>query len=301
LSFFVNLFNFSVTIEELNRYGTNDHHIKLPQAIKDAKQYLDDLKVKMQQFNQSDNAVKCAKDLHKFWTNESYAIESMNIGKDNLKLSLDDLKERYLDLEKHAHRTQSTIDTADETFVKNEERFENLKNKLDEIRGLEQDVDEKLNNSLIAQSETTIEMLKDNMDNIEDELTDILILNKSLNETTAEVTDVLIGIQNTNLPNAQKHAAELMEKANSYTQLFQHTKDGAEIAMLASTAHQNITAAIAAAKLAAQQAIVAAQQADAELNPDDEVSIKDRGIESINESQDIEQEALTEIDKLDGK
>jgi laminin, alpha 1/2 len=289
------------TINALNRYGTNDHHVKLPQATQEASRYLDDIKFKLQNFNQTDAALQCAKESFKFWTDAAFESESINIGRSNTKMSLQELQDRFRDLEKHTHRTLSTVDSADETQTKNEIRYDNLREKFDEIQGLEADVEDKLNNSLTAQSESTLEMIRDNLENIEMEVVDLQAVNKEMNETLVEVGGKLVGLKGVDLPEAKKHVENLLKESNSFTELFRNTKEGAEIAMMASTAHQNISAAIEAAKLAAQKALAAVQQTNAAINPKDEQSIMERGIESITESQNIEQEALTEIVKLDGK
>lgn len=82
--------------------------------------------------------------------------------------------------------------------------------------------------------------------------------------------------------------------------MFQHSKDGARVALLASTAHSNITAAVNAAHEASEQAFNAAKSSNDELNPIGENSIFDEGLDSLHESMDIQKDAITEINKIDG-
>ena len=146
-----------------------------------------------------------------------------------------------------------------------------------------------------------MESIHDNIAKLNVENDDLIALNEDLNITIIECDEGLKEAKAHWLPKARAHADDLMKRSKVIVDSFQHSKDGAKIALLASSAHSNITSAINSAQDAAKRAFEAARTSYDELNPIGEHTIFDKGLDSLHESEDIQKDALHEISKIDGK
>jgi len=99
------------------------------------------------------------------------------------------------------------------------------------------------------------------------------------------------------LPKAEKHANHLLARSNEYARQFQPTRNGARIAMLASSAHSNITKAINDARQASILAKVRVYEAQRTLYPTDGSSMIVRAQHSLDRSRQLQQEALKQMHK----
>lgn len=291
------------TIINLRNYGNNDHHIKLPVALKEAKMHLKNIKTQSENLPKGDAALKCANKQLEFWTEE---LQSANEQKRKLNEYLKTrviFNERLDDLKNLTHRAfRDSLET--EAFItKNRKNFEKLKLKADEVSRENEAVELILNNEVVAQTQSLMDSLQDSIDKLKAEQQDLIVLNEEVEKKMVERADELDGIKKTSIPASKKHADDLSRRSKVIVDMFQHSKDGAKEAMLAGTAHRNITEAIDSARIAADQAFDAATFSNDKLNPADPevVTMIEKGQELSNESEDIQRDAEKQISKIKGK
>lgn len=290
------------TIINLENYGNNDHHIKLPTALKEARMYLSDIKQRSSNIPDGQASLKCANEQLEFWSEElNTANEQKRKINDYLK-SRAIFHERLDDLKNLTHRTFRDSSETEAFVTKNRKDFEKLKLKANELSNENDVIEEMLKTDVIAQSESLMETLHDSIAKLKVEQQDLIFLTKQVDETMTERLEQLEGIKAELIPEARKHAEDLSKRSKIIVDLFQHSKDGARVAMLAGTAHKNISEAISSARLAADQAYDAAKFSNDKLNPVDpeEETMIEKGRDLSVESEDIQRDAEQQISKIKG-
>jgi laminin alpha 1/2 len=289
------------TIIELKNYGSHDSHLKLPHAIRDANNLLNDIKQKSERLTTNPYDVKCVEDHWGYWNNENNATEHQAKALENLKQGFLNLANRLENMQTLIHKTFKHSMETEALLTFNQKNFENLQEKVKSIEEIDAEITEVLENDLLEETESLMESVEANMKSLDHVNDDLVTLNEDLNNTIQECEQELNKITSNSLPKAKAHAQKLASKANIYVDLFQHSKDGAKVALDASTAHSNIANAIEAARVATNLAFEAAKNSNDELNPIGEDTIAEKGLDSKHESLDIRADALNEITRIEGK
>lgn len=288
------------TIINLENYGTNDEHVKLPSALREAQKYLDDIEQKSKNFPTFNDVTKCPNEQHEFWTDEYEAQKERKTKLDGIYADQQDLLRRLDDLKNLTHRVFRDSSETEAFITKNKKDFDKLKEKVGQIRSEEDEIEKLLDTNVIAASSSKLESLQDNFDKANVENTDLLQLQEEVEKKILEDDEALNEIRNKNLPEAKKHAEDLAQRSKIIVGSFQTSKDGAHVALLAGTAHKNISDEIHAAKIAAQEAYDAALQSQDALNPIDEETFLEKGNDLKLESDSIQEDADVQIKKIKG-
>lgn len=293
--------NIQESIVNLNNYGSNDHHIKLPVALKEAQRYLDDIKNRARNLPNNEDSIDCANKQFEFWVDEYKSSNQAQSDFDHLKASLKIMTDRLDDMKNLTHKVFRDSMETEVLMSRNREKLDKLIGKVEKIDETHDEVKKILHTEIISQTDSMMESIHDNIAKLKVENDDLIALNEDLNITIVECDEGLKEAKIHWLPKARVHADDLMKRSKVIVDSFQHSKDGAKIALLASSAHSNISAAINAAQDAAKDAFEAAKTSYDELNPIGEHTIFDKGLDSLHESEDIQKDALHEISKIDGK
>lgn len=291
------------TIINLQNYGSNDHHIKLPIALKEAQMYLNDIKEKSRNIPEAQETLKCAKRQSNYWSDK---LDSANEQQEKLEkyISLRKIfNDRIDDLKNLTHRTFRDSSETEAFVSKSRKSFEKLKEKSYRINNETDEIGKLLNEGIIAQSDSLMESLHDSVAKLKIDNKDLIDLNIEIEATITNREDELQDIKGTLVPEARKHAEDLSRRSKIIVDLFQHSKDGAQVAMLAGTAHRNITNAINSARDAAEKAYEAAVFSNDKLNPIDpeEETMIEKGQDLSLESEAIQIDAESQISKIKGK
>ena len=291
------------TIINLHNYGSNDHHIKLPIALKEAYMYLNDIKEKSRNLPQAQESLSCANKHNDYWSDK---LNSANEQKEKLDKFLELRKifnDRMDDLKNLTHRTFRDSSETEAFVSKNRKGFERLKEKSNRINNETEEVEALVSQGIIAQSDSLMETLHDAIAKLKIDNKDLIDLKIEVETTIAKRENELQDLKKTLIPEARKHAEDLSRRSKIIVDLFQHSKDGARVAMLAGTAHKNITNAINSAREAADKAYEAAVYSNDKLNPIDpeEETMIEKGQDLSLESEAIQSDAENQISKIKGK
>lgn len=289
------------TIINLENYGTTDDHIKLPSALKEAQKYLDDIVEKTKNLPKFDDVSKCPNKQLEFWTNH---LETQKERKGKLDEVLEEqqmLLMRLDDLKNLTHRVFRDSSETEAFITKNKKDYEKLKNKVTEINDEHADIEKLLDRNVIAASSSKMESLQDNFEMAKLDNENLLKLQDDVEKFILENDEGMTEIRDKILPEAKKHAQDLSQRSQIIVNSFQMSKDGAQVALLAGTAHKNITEAIHAAKEAAKDAYEAAIKSQEALNPVDEETFLEKGNDLSLESIAIQEDADEQMKKISGK
>lgn len=291
------------TIINLENYGSNDHHIKLPNALKEAQQYLDAIRLRSQEVPMGENSLKCANEQFEFWSDELNAAAQQRKKMEDYLQARKIFNERLEDLKNLTHRTFRDSSETEAFVTKNRKSFEKLKQKSKLISDETEEIDKIVSQGIIAQSDSLMESLHDNIAQLRIEDKDLIDLNVEVEAVISERESELGSIKSSLIPDARNHAEDLSRRSKIIVGLFQNSKDGAQVAMLAGTAHANITDAINSARDAADKAYEAAVFSNEKLNPldQDEETMIEKGHDLSLESEAIQIDAENQISKIKSK
>jgi laminin, alpha 1/2 len=291
------------SIINLENYGSNDQHTKLPVALKEATMYLNDIKHRSRNIPKAEDTMKCANDQHDIWSEELAAATEQKKKIDNYLKSRKAFNDRLDDLHNLSHRAFRDSLETEGFLTKNNKNIDKLGEKKDRLSDDKEELEKLVEIGIIAQSDSLMETLHDSISKLKIDNKDLVDLNIEIEDKITERESELDGIKETLIPDAQKHAEDLSRRSKIIVGLFQNSKDGAQVAMLAGTAHKNITDAINSARIAADKAHEAAVFSNDKLNPidADEETLIEKGLDLSLESEAIQTDAINQISKIKGK
>lgn len=311
------------TIDDLNAFFPNEHHINIANALRKANEYLEEIQKKFEEIPNGQEALNCARYNNHNWENEAKIANNLQNSVKSIEDETEVMNFRLDDLRNHSHNVFKIVTETQGVQSKNLENFDKLKSRYAEIDTIRMDIDDMLDNNLLLETEQFIYKINDtlysnpsiNPSNMKHALTDML---DRIEDNEIETKDLSISV----VTKAQIYAEELDKKSKDYSALFQDTRDGAEAALRArfagdsliilyflfinsnsfySSAHKNITSAIEAASEAANRAEDEAFKTHAVLYPTHGPTIADNSSKSLVESIELKTEALIEIEKLEGE
>lgn len=289
-------------IYAINRFGMGNHHVNLPIALEEATLLLQNVGEIAKHHNGIFVAHECAVELYEQWWNTSVVLNNQLDETKQLKFDVINLKNRLYDAMQNAHKTIEILGQCNRTHFTNRKRYENLLQKHKHIANLRYSIRDTFNTSIVPQTDTLFEIVADQQAKVEQDLQTIVRLKDVVHETNVQCAQNLRNIRDNWLPDAKTHSIDLVVRAEEYAKLFRSTKNGAEMALQASTAHKNISESIESARRLAVEAIRAAEKSELELFPTDGAStVIEKSLASLQRSQRIEEEAVQEIDKVSGK
>lgn len=287
-------------IYAINRFGTSHHHINLPAAVEEANALLRTIDEIAHHRNRISYGPGCADEAFDFWLNTSLIIGHQANETSRLHSNVASKRNRLDDLIEIAYETLRLVSHTNETHSSNVRRFDDLQHRNQQISRLLYEVRDLFNTSVVPQTDTMLELIADGSAKLAQDIRTIGRLKDVVNETGARCEESLRGIRDSLLPEASARSIDLAGRAEEYAQLFRNTKNGAEVAVLASTAYKNISESIESARRSAIEAELASRKSELELYPSDGDSVVEKSLASLRKSQEIKENAVREIDKVAG-
>lgn len=221
------------TIDELNYYGTHDHHINLPTALNEANRLLDNIRTRSMTHEKAQMVLACARDALDFWSTTSDTLTQQSLEVEQLNFDTTMINTRLDDALKIGQGTQNVLDKVVMIHENNLKRFDDLVDRENEAKMLKKEIFQVYNNSIVPQTDELFEEIDDSQNKLLQIMEDINVLKDTVNDTNAECADGLADIRENYLPDAKEHSDDLMKRATEYAQLFKNTKDGAAVALIA--------------------------------------------------------------------
>lgn len=285
------------TIRILNNYGTSDSHIKLPAALKEATELLDDIKLKYGQSKRRPEVLEWAQRQYDLLGNKSEVLQRQNKRLDDYMyevLVFNDRMQHFERLNKEVFNNA----TLTETFSsKNRRKMAEVERKLQQADEMVDEVDGFLDENILAETAVKHEQIKDNHLQLAQNKNNLKYLNDALEHTIVEFDEKFEGLVTNEVPAAKEHANRLKKESDEFQQLFKDTEEGAANAMKASMAYENIVAAIVSAQESADNATDSGRVANNKVYPLGDVSLVERSEHAANVSSNIEKKAHKELEK----
>lgn len=291
------------SIINLETYGTSDHHIKLPTALKEAKMYYEDISRKAKEIPDAKDVTKCVNEQFDFWNEELKATEAQKDRLEKLVKEKEIFHNRLNDFKNLTHKVFRDSSETEAYITKNKNDLERLKEKVSQLETDANEVDELLDGNLIASSASRMDSIRDNFEKCKATSEDLMILHGHVDNALTERKADIEALKGSTIIEAERHAKDLSDRSKVIVGLFQHSKDGAQLAVRAGTAYSKISESIEAAKEAANVAYEAAVSSNKQLNPEDsnEETMLEKGQDLASESEDIQKDAEEQIEKINGK
>ncbi|XP_030377128.1 laminin subunit alpha-1 [Scaptodrosophila lebanonensis] len=283
------------TLEDLDSYGQGAQHLSLSTALKQARFYLESIRQHEQLVKHIRNTNDCAWQHFYRFGNASDAAFDQQARLEMFSRHLNQTNFRLSDMQLHLDRTLDVENEADDVLEHVRNLNSHVAEQHAEIRELSAQAEQQLNASYAQLAE---ELLDTNSQHEEFLIEQLNVLNSRgavLNTTLDAQSKLHREVRKHWLPKAEKHANHLMERSNEYARQFQPTRNGARIAMLASSAHKNISLAIDAARQASLEAKERVYTAQATLYPSDGSSMIERAKHSLHRSKQLQNEALQQM------
>ncbi|TMW53859.1 hypothetical protein DOY81_001030 [Sarcophaga bullata] len=286
-------------IANLENYGRGSNYLSLPTALQQARFYLDSIKQHRDSVNNIRTTAACA--WHYFYkfgnaTDESFDQQAKV---EMFWRDLNNTNFRISDIRMQADRTVDMQNEIDDIL----EHIRNLKSYVREdyqqIQDLTGRIQQYLKETLLDPTAVLVERNVQRLEILSGNMDQVIKLGTVLNATLDDNDSIHREVRKHWLPKAQKHAARLLERSNEYARQFQPTRNGARIAMLASSAHKNISEAIEAARLASKEAKERVFKAHNKLYPRYNLSVIERAANSLNKSKNLKHEAQQEINRTE--
>lgn len=221
------------TIKTLNNYGTHGHHINVPIALKEANRLLEAIKMKAYHQDNVKTILKTSQKSLYFWSNTSEILAQQVLEVNALKYNAANILHRINDAQHIVHKTNNILDMAINMHETNLQNFKIFADKEHEIQTIRMDIVQLYNNSIVSSADELIEEIDDSHRKIAQDLTNLIELKEIIHDVNQECSMELKNIKKNWLPEAQDHAKDLILRADEYSQNFENTKNGAEVALLA--------------------------------------------------------------------
>ncbi|EAT47381.1 AAEL001477-PA [Aedes aegypti] len=285
------------TIRILNNYGTSDSHIKLPAALKEATDLLEDIKQKYAQSKRRPEILEWAQQQYDLLGNKSEILLRQNKRLDDYMYEVGVFNDRMQHFERLNKEVFNNA-TLTETFSsKNRRKMAEVERSFQQADEMVDEVDGFLDEDIMAESVVKHEQIKDNHQQLQQNKENLKYLNDALEQTIIEFDQKFEGLTTNEIPVAKEHANRLKKESDEFQQLFKDTEKGAANAMKASMAYENIVAAIVSAQESADNATDSGRVANNKVYPLGGVSLVERSEHAANVSSNIEKKAHKELEK----
>lgn len=200
-----------------------------------------------------------------------------------------------------ADKSRGTSAEALNLLHKNQAEFKGLLANEDLVLRLVSTTHDDLNNNLASKMNVLTDQYHDSSQKVRQAVRSINSITDLVREANAKCSVELDEIRQELIPRVKLYQEELTSRAEEYADLFKNTKDGAEVALRASSSHRNIVEAIDDAQKSAQQAIQAVAKSQDELfDENNSDNVIEKSLSSVDISKDIEDMAKDEFQKLEG-
>ncbi|XP_060666589.1 laminin subunit alpha lam-3 isoform X2 [Drosophila nasuta] len=283
------------TLHNLHNYGQGAQHLSLPTALKQARFYLQAIQQHHQLVQDIRGSNECAWQQFYATGNASDAAFDQQARLEMLWRDLNQTNYRVADMRLHIDRTQEAESEAEDVL----EHVRNLSGHVGEqyqqIDDLTERIGKHLNQSVVHRGEDMLNRAMLQQYQLQEQRHHLVTTTVQLNQTLDDQLEPQREVRKHWLPKAERHATRLLERSNEYARKFQPTRNGARIAMLASSAHSNISQAIEDARQASQLAKERVYEAQHTLYPSDGSSMIERAKHSLHSSKQLQREALQQM------
>ncbi|XP_055381870.1 laminin subunit alpha-1 [Condylostylus longicornis] len=287
------------TIFELNNYGNHEQHISLPSALEQARHYLTEIKYHQDTTNTMREAWRCAWNDYYFYGNASDTVFDQKGMLEMFWRKINQFHHRMADLGRYTDKTFDMLNEADDI----RSHVVNLQNYVYETYGQAKEmtdyIQQLLDSDLMPRANVMIDMVDGGGEQIDVNIKNMENLRGMWNESWINENNLRRDLRKHWLPKAWRHAKRLMERSNDYAKQFQPTKDGARVAMLASSAHKNISKAIDAARYASIESKEAVMISLDKLYPKGDKSVVEKAKTSLERSKQLNKDAKHEMNKTE--
>ncbi|ETN59454.1 laminin, alpha 1/2 [Anopheles darlingi] len=286
-----------VTIETLRNYGVGDHHIKLPLAVKEANDLLDNIRARYEEQEFDDRVRECALQQLDHWANVSRMVDRQARQLDDLKFEIDQMNAKSDNLQNYTKHVFRRVQETEVYQTTNQKHFDRVRAS---YAGALEDVNEVkqlLDTNIHADTDVSLVQLDDNYGQLKQDADTISGLTELLNESTETLTRENSILRETRIRQALDHADQLKTKADHFKHKFQSTEDASAKAMEASRAYENIIGAIVAAQESADNATRMVEKADQMIHLQQDMTLPDRSQRTYEVSTNLTIRATKELSK----
>lgn len=246
--------------------------------------------------------LNCARDQFSEWSNTNNILNDQQDESRSLRFNISLAHNRINDASVLAAKSRWTSAEALGRYHQNQADFEKLLASEALVEKLAETIRDDLNNSLASQMNILNEQYQDSAQKVHQTVKAINSITDLVRESNAKCSVELDEISQELLPRVKLYQEELTDRAKEYADLFKNTKNGAEVALRASSSHKNISDAINDAKQSAETAIKAVDKSHDELFDENSTdNVIEKSLSSVDISKDIEELAKDEFHKLEGK
>ncbi|XP_033151119.1 laminin subunit alpha-1 isoform X1 [Drosophila mauritiana] len=285
------------TLSDLHGYGKSAHYLSLPTALKQARFYLQAIREHDQMVQGIRSTNDCAWKHFYAMGNASDASFDESGRLEMLWRDLNQTNHRVVDMRLQVDRVQEVENEAEDVLEHVRNLSIHVGESHQELDELNQRISDHLDPGYLEQGEGLLRLTVQRQILLNGHLNQLDGYRVLLNTTLGVKTEQQREVRKHWLPKAEKHANHLLARSNEYARKFQPTRNGARIAMLASSAHSNITKAINDARLASILAKERVYEAQRTLYPSDGSSMIERAKHSLHRSKQLQQEALKQMHK----
>lgn len=285
------------TLSDLQSYGKSAQHLSLPTALKQARFYLQAVQEHDQLVQGIRSTNDCAWRHYYAMGNASDAAFDESGHLEMLWRDLNQTNHRVVDMRLHVDRIVEVESEAEDVLEHVRNLSGHLGESYQELNDFNQLISEHTDPGYLERGEGLVRLTLQRQIQLNGQLNHLDGSRVLLNTTLGVKVEQQREVRKHWLPKAEKHASHLLERSNEYARQFQSTRNGARIAMLASSAHSNITKAINDARLASVLAKERVYEAQRTLYPSDGSSMIDRAKHSLHRSRQLQQEALKQMHK----
>lgn len=289
------------TIQILKNYGVGDHHIKLPLAVKEAKDLLADIRDRAEAVEFDDTVLECANKQFDHWSNVSKKVERQARRLDDLKFEIEQIHHKADHLQNYTVQVFRHVQETEVYQTTNQKHFDKARAAYEKALEDEAEVMKLLDTNIMADTDVTLEQLGDNYDQLEKDNRTLQFLLDGLSDATEDLIREKSILLETQIPQALRHAEQLKAKADHIKNKFQTTEDASAKAMKASQAYENIISAIVSAQSSADNATSMVEKADQLIHPLHDVTISDQSRKALGVSTNLTSRANKELNKAVGK
>uniref|UniRef100_A0A182VN22 Uncharacterized protein n=1 Tax=Anopheles merus TaxID=30066 RepID=A0A182VN22_ANOME len=285
------------TIQILKNYGVGDHHIKLPLAVKEAKDLLADIRDRAEAVEFDDTVLECANKQFDHWSNVSKKVERQARRLDDLKFEIEQIHHKADHLQNYTVQVFRHVQETEVYQTTNQKHFDKARAAYEKALEDEAEVMKLLDTNIMADTDVTLEQLGDNYDQLEKDNRTLQFLLDGLSDATEDLIREKSILLETQIPQALRHAEQLKAKADHIKNKFQTTEDASAKAMKASQAYENIISAIVSAQSSADNATSMVEKADQLIHPLHDVTISDQSRKALGVSTNLTSRANKELNK----
>lgn len=291
------------TIQHLNEYGSHISHMSVQNALKEAQKYAKEIQEHesnlVKQKNNLLNAKMCIDDIQENVDDLKYRQSNQSIQLNTQLKSLDDVKSKLSDIQTHLDTIKFQTKSAQELNAINEQKLNHLTREIQKIHQLRLEINDHINTTLNTKSNQLLDEIESDLQ-FDDYIIDLKTLSGTVSEKLAndyrDIEKLKAGI----CDDAEQWSDKLIERSVKYSNKFRKTQIGAEEALRAGTAHENIEKAIKLAEKAAFEAKNSSEMSYLELNPLNKISVIKRGEKSREDSEEIIRLAVGDNESIKG-